>query len=73
VQDHISRESSRIAWYFLRHGHGEEVTCEITGIRRRSDVDAKGLEFPCVCIFLGKPKMLKKLPKLLLVKETTHS
>jgi len=45
---HIPRESSRVAWYFLRHGHGEEVTCEITGIRRRSDVDAKGLEFPCV-------------------------
>jgi len=44
---HIPRESSRVAWYFLRHGG--EITCEITD-RRRSDVDGKALEVPCVTL-----------------------
>jgi len=39
---HIPRESSRVAWYFLRHGG--EITCEITDRQRMSDVDGKGLE-----------------------------
>ena len=67
---HLPRESSRVAWYFLRHGG--EITCEISGRRRRSD-DGKGLEVPCVYTFLGKPKMIKKVLKLLLVQETTNS
>jgi len=41
---HIPRESSRVAWYFLRHGG--EITCEITG-RRRSGIDGKA---PCVTL-----------------------
>jgi len=28
--------------------HGGEITCEITGRQRRSDVDGKGLEVPCM-------------------------
>ena len=47
---HIPRESSRVAWYFLRHG-GEIIT----GRLRRSDVDSKGLGVPCVYTFLGEP------------------
>ena len=50
---HIPRESSSVAWYFLRHGG--QITCEITGRRRRSDVDSKGLGVPCVYTFLGEP------------------
>ena len=66
---HIPRESSRVDWYFIRHGG--EIIREITGRRRRSDVDGKGLEVPCVYTSLhGKAK---KLLKLLLVKETTNS
>jgi len=52
---YIPRESSRVAWYFLRHGG--EITSEITGRRRRSDVDGKVWRFhaftlPC----MGKPR-----------------
>ena len=60
---HITRESSRVAWYFLRAWRRDH---EITGRLRSSDVDDKGLEFPRVLHFLGKAK-------LLLVKETTNS
>jgi len=38
-------------WYFLRHGG--EITCEITGRWRRSDVcdvGGKGLEVPCFLV-----------------------
>jgi len=49
----------------------EEITYEITGRQRRSDVDGKVLEVPCVYTSLhGKAK---KLLKLLLVKESTNS
>ena len=34
--------------------HGGDITCEITGRRRRSDVDGKGLEVPCNHTSLGK-------------------
>ena len=53
---YIPQESSRVAWYFLRHGR--EITCEITGRRRRLDVDGKGLEFTH---FLGKAKKLQEV------------
>ena len=49
-----------IPWVFkscLRHGG--EITCEITGRRRMSDVDDKGLEVPCTwCVytFFGNPR-----------------
>jgi len=44
---HIPRESSRVAWHFLRHGG--EITCKITG-RWRSDIDGKALEVPSVAL-----------------------
>ena len=40
---------------FLRHGG--EITCKITGRHRRSGVDGKGLEGPCIYTFLGKPRI----------------
>ena len=35
----IPRESSRVAWYFLRHGG--EITCKMTGRRRRTELMAR--------------------------------
>ena len=59
---HLPREISKVAWYFLHHGG--EITCEITGRRKRSGVPGKGLEVPCTYTYLGSPKMIKKLVKL---------
>ena len=58
------RESSIVDWYILRHGG--EITCEITGRRRRSDVDGKDLEVPFVYTSLGrrlssKPQQSQKI------------
>jgi len=39
---HIPRESSRVAWYFLRHGG--DITCEITGRKCRVTFDIHFLE-----------------------------
>ena len=44
---HVSREISRVCWYFL-HKSGSEMTCIVNGDRRRSEVDGKGLVVPCV-------------------------
>ena len=60
---HIPREHSRVAWYFIRHGG--EITCEVTGRRKRSSVAGKGLEVPCTYTFWGRPKMIKRLVKVL--------
>ena len=60
---HIPREISKVAWYFLQHGG--EISCEISGRRKRSSVLGKGLEVPCTYTFLGSPKMVKRLVKLL--------
>ena len=64
---HIPREVSKVAWYLLTHGG--EIACEVTGRRRRSVTPGKGLEVPCIYTFLGKPKMIKKLVKLLHTKK----
>ena len=60
---HIPREISKVAWYFLQHGG--EITCEISGRRKLSSIPGKGLEVPCMYTFLGSPKMIKQLVKLL--------
>ena len=52
---HVPREISRVCWYFL-HKSGSEMTCIVSGDRRRSEVDGKGLVVPCVYIFRGKQK-----------------
>ena len=63
VVGHVPREISKVAWFFIQHGG--EVTCEITGRRQRSGVLSKGLEVPCTYTFLGSPKMIKRLVKVL--------
>jgi len=47
---YIPRESSRVAWYFLRHGG------EINGKSLADKEDGKGLEVPRVYTSLGKPR-----------------
>lgn len=61
---HVPREFSRLFWYFLEKGG--EITCQITGNRRRSPLAQGGLEIPCIYKFLGKKKHIKRLRKLLL-------
>ena len=63
VVGHVPREISKVAWFFIQHGG--EITCEITGRRQRSGVPGKGLEVPCTYTFLGSPKMIKRLVKVL--------
>ena len=60
---HVSREISRVCWYFL-HKSGSEMTRIVNGDRRRSEVDGKGLVVPCVYIFRGKQKHLDRLINL---------
>ena len=42
---------------------------QVQGRRRRSVVPGKGLEVPYTYTFLGKPKMIKKLVKLIDLKK----
>ena len=60
---HVPREISRVCWYFL-HKSGSEMTCIVSGDKRRSEVDGKGLVVPCVYIFRGKQKHLDRLINL---------
>ena len=63
IVGHVPREYSRIAWYFLQHGG--RITCEITGRRKRSEIEDKGLVVPCLYTFTGKPAMIKRLVKVM--------
>ncbi len=63
VVGHVPREISRICWYFLEHDG--EILCEVNGNKRRSPLAQGGLEIPCKLTFIGKPKLIKKLKKLL--------
>ena len=60
---HVPREISRVCWYFL-HKSGSEMTCIVSGDRRHSEVDGKGLMVQCVYIFRGKQKHLDRLINL---------
>ena len=61
---HLSREISRLCWYFLEHDG--EILCTITNDRKRhSPLEQGGLEIPCQLKFIGKMKHIKKLKKLL--------
>ena len=51
---HVPRSISRVCWYFIQHDG--EITCKITGGRRRSDLPQGGLEVPCEYNFIGKKK-----------------
>ena len=60
---HIPRSISRMCWYFLQHDG--EITCKITGRRKRSDLPQGGMEVPCEYKFIGKKKHITKIRKLL--------
>ena len=64
IVGHVPREFSKPFWYFLQNDG--EITCEITGSRRRSPLVKGGLEIPCSYKFVGKKKHIKKLSKLLI-------
>ena len=55
---HVPRSISRVCWYFIQHDG--EITCKVTGRRRRSDLPQGGLEVPCEYNFIGKKKHSKK-------------
>ena len=67
IVGHVPREFSRLFWYFLQNDG--EITCQITGSKRRSPLVQGGLEIPCLYKFFGKKKHMKKLRKLLIKKE----
>ena len=60
---HLPREYSRIAWYFSQHGG--RITCDITGRKKRCEIEYKGLVVPCLYTFMGKPAMIKRLVKVM--------
>ena len=62
VVGHLPHEISGVAWYFLQHGG--HITCEITGPRKLSNVENKGLVVP----YWGKPAMIKRLMKVMVNK-----
>ena len=54
IVGHVPREFSRLFWYFLQNDG--EITCQITGSKRRSPLVQGGLEIPCLYKFFGKKK-----------------
>ena len=56
---HVPQSISRMCWYFIQHDR--EITCKVTGRRRRSDLPQGGLEVPCKYKFMR----IKKICKLL--------
>ena len=63
VVGHLPRRISRLCHLFLqRRGR---ITCTITGNRRYSaDLPQGGLEIPCLLLFSGDRKDIKKMKKL---------
>ena len=59
----MPQEISRTSWYFVEHGR--EISCEVTGRKRLSDILGKGLEVPCTYTYKGKARFVRKLIKLL--------
>ena len=55
---HVSREISKLCCLFMKKGGS--LTCTVTGPRRRSPIEAGGLEIPCSLNFEGPPELLAK-------------
>ena len=60
IVGHVPRELARTCWYFLKKRYSS-MTYKITGQRRLSEIDGKGLVAPCVYIFTDKTKYIDKL------------
>ena len=58
IVGHVPRSFSRVSWFFLRHGG--DITCRITGKRKLG----VGLEVPCIYLYAGSVRMIRKLSKL---------
>ena len=54
IVGHVSREKSRVVWYFLEHDG--TVTCQVIDGRKHG----KGLEVPCMYHFTGKKRKIEK-------------
>ena len=63
---HVPREISKLCCLFLKKG--ETLTCTVTGRRRRSEIEAGGLEIPCDLHFEGSPELVKKFSKVVKAK-----
>ena len=64
VVGHVSKRILSICSSLLRQG--DSITCEVTGPRRFSaDLLQGGLEIPCKLIFMGIPKDIEKVTRLL--------
>ena len=59
IVGHLPRSISRVSRFFLCRGG--LIACRVTGKRRHGD----GLEVPCVYVYHGLPRIVKKLHKLL--------
>lgn len=59
IVGHLPRSISRVSRFFL--SRGGVIVCRVTGKRRHGD----GLEVPCVYVYHGLPKVVKKLQQLL--------
>ena len=64
IVGHLPRKISRICTLFMRRGGA--ITCLVNGRRKYSaDLPQGGMEIPCILRFVGEPKEIKKLVKLL--------
>ena len=60
---HLPRKHCRLCALFLRRGG--TISCNVSGRRRySSDLAQGGLEIPCVLLFKGDAKEIKKIIKL---------
>ncbi len=64
IVGHMPKEISRVSRFFLQHGGS--ITCEVTRPRKRSGNSDKGLVVPCTYKYAGKPKLIKRLIKVIL-------
>ena len=64
IVGHMPRDISRVSCFFLQHGGS--ITCEVTGPRKHSGNSDKGLVVPCTYQYVGKPKLIKRLIKVIL-------
>ena len=62
VVGHIPRELSCLLPHFL--AHGGDISCEVKGRRRRSQLSQGGLEIPCYVTLRGKKKLVAKAQTL---------
>ena len=53
VVSHVPRMFSKFSWHFLRHSG--TIACEVTGRRKRSSMEGKGLVVPCLYTFNSLP------------------